>query len=196
MKRGITITLFIIGVLLLIGLAYYFLIYRRRGERGSDTSTDNGTATTTTTGIRGCTDPNATNYNPQATVNDGSCVGGAGSNVYLKTPAEFPGGTYPAGPSDRWGIPVYRENLSDSAGSYLIGVTRQEWLGGNSIGKVLENTKQSKDGSSGNWTKVKIENWDNNQLMVYEYTVSGGYSLNTKKITGDVWFATAHIKTF
>lgn len=200
MKKGTRIILLVIGVLSLIGLAYYFLVYRkqkeREGEQGEGATDTGGVGTSTSVGIRGCTDPSATNYNPSATINDGSCVKGAGSDVYLKTPAEFPGGTYPAGPSDRSGIPVYRENISDSVGSYLIGVTRQDWLGGNSIGKVIESTNISKDGSPGNWTKVRIQNWDNNQLMVYTYTVQNGYTLLTKKIGGDVWFATAHIKTF
>ena len=51
------------------------LVYNMRDNNGYIVSTIQYNAYfTIPSGVQGCTDPSATNYNPNATVNDGSCI--------------------------------------------------------------------------------------------------------------------------
>lgn len=217
----------IVAVVIIIGVTAYFLFRKGGSKTGKEikgctdpkASNYNPSATIndgTCVGddsdsgnniVKGCTNPQATNYNKNATQDDGSCVFGSGSDVYLKDKGALPGGTFPAGGDAIGGIPVYSNSIADTSGNFLLGVTRAEWYGGSKIGKVIQNTKKSADGSPGNWTQVLIDNWAG-ALQIWEFnqgrelhlfdgtTVPHGYTTVVKKITGDVWIPTAYIKTF
>ena len=53
-------------------LLQFLIIYSCEDEKDSNAGNNNGDNGGSGT-VYGCTDPNATNYNPDATINDGSC---------------------------------------------------------------------------------------------------------------------------
>lgn len=144
MKRAIII---IISVLVFIGIAYYFLIYRKEKEI------------------------------QRSTINGGTNVGTNGNDIQGFYPGDV---VYLAADKGSWvqnyGIPVYRQPIADSIGSFLEGVTRGDWYAGQPIGKVVEVIP--------GWIKVNVNN-----LQIWRFIVNVGYTNQIAKLTGDYWIS-------
>lgn len=167
----------IIGILIILSVAYYFLIFRpaRLKRKGTETSGSGNNSTPTP-------------YDPPINV---------GENAFLRTDVGNPAGdTYS-------GIPVYRQPIADGPGTYLEGVSRPDWLGGNAIGRVVE----KKNG----WIKANLNNYQIWKYYVSLTTIPAGTNVNNVnipfpiqvkgysgvigKLTGDYWFKESHLKT-
>lgn len=90
---------------------------------------------------------------------------------------------YLKGDSSAWtgnhGIPIYRQPIADSIGSFLEGVTRGEWYAGQPIGKVKEIKIVNGEIP---WIKVGVNN-----LKIWKYIVNSGYTTQVGNLTGDYW---------
>lgn len=174
MRIGIIIAV----VLILLIAVYYFFI---RPSSSSDKPAE-GSSCSTVIGAA-----------PNGTIKNGVCVVSAtpinqtpiilvpinpkpkfkvGDDVFLNLNA--------TSPATQDGIPVYKAPISNSAGTYLLGVVRPEWYYPAAIGKYVS------DAGNG-WSRVTVYN-----LKLWKF--AGTYTTTEIYITQDVFFKNSDIQ--